>query len=82
MTTIQFKVAKTTTEHHTRIHNLLLLQSVIQIGKFISFVIVGYAIEFAVLSRLDYKYFLLNYECNTILSVETTNEPHTKFHFT
>ena len=45
-------------EHHTKIHYLLLFWAVIQIDNFIS-VIVGYAIEFAVINRLHYKYLLL-----------------------
>ena len=51
MTSIQFKVAKTTTERRTKIHYLLLLQFVIQIGNFDWFISAGYAVEFAVLSR-------------------------------
>ena len=51
MTSIQFEVAKTTTERHTKIHYLLLLLFVIQIGNFYWFISAGYAVEFAVLSR-------------------------------
>ena len=68
MTSIQFKVAKTTTERRTKIHYLLLLQAVIQTGNVILFVANGFAVEYANLSILYYKYLSLNYDFNTIWS--------------